>query len=512
MELTRTGDNAVGRGRILRFVALLAAAAALIALGVHEWLQPEEDSDTELVLFGLGLGTLLLLVLSGSVKKIKIADSEVELVPLRPPEPVEPVTKTLHEEEVVRRESELKEFLREHNDRQIPGEDAPEYDLLQHSTTMDLLVRPSAYPETPMYMLDNNFRIVDWNEAFTLAFDKTMEGRIGESVLEWTYFLDNFREVLDHGTKVFGNADELPRIDVEEVRYTSLRYGPFSATKRAYQIPDDDGRCLAWLLTLDLQFPTHEAGEVFRHDLARHLSLEQLWSEYAISYDAVLNSTEIYPKLLATMIGDMGSLEPIPNDAKVLDLGAGTGNLTLKLMSGQSQRLVVALEKNRAMLEHLRSRCRQFLRDDEDGPGILVRRQDVTRLYGLRDNYFDVVILNNVLYAIDDAESCLRSVHRVLKPGGEVRISGPHRGSSPDRLFAQIRDELVRRGKFEQLKTDFDYVYQLNKFRLQHLLYRWDIEQMTELVKMDGLFDVETVDGSVYGGQSVMITARKKAT
>ena len=103
-------------------------------------------------------------------------------------------------------------------------------------------------------------------------------------------------------------------------------------------------------------------------------------------------------------------------------------------------------------------------------------------------------------------------MHRVLKPGGEVRISGPHRGSSPDRLFAQIRDELVKRGKFEQLKTDFDYVYQLNKFRLQHLLYRWDIEQMTEPVKMDGLFDVETVDGSVYGGQSVMITARKKAT
>src|SRR5690242_20747551 len=54
--------------------------------------------------------------------------------------------------------------------------------------------RPSAYPMTPMYLLDNAFRIIDWNEAFTVAFDRTMEGRKGRGVLEWTYFLDKDRK------------------------------------------------------------------------------------------------------------------------------------------------------------------------------------------------------------------------------------------------------------------------------------------------------------------------------
>ena len=95
-----------------------------------------------------------------------------------------------------------------------------------------------------MYLLDNAYRIIDWNDAFTIAFDRTMEGRKGRSVLEWTYFLDNYEEVLDHGVEVFGDAEKVPPIDVEKIEYTSQRYGKLTATKRAYPIPDDRGR--AW--------------------------------------------------------------------------------------------------------------------------------------------------------------------------------------------------------------------------------------------------------------------------
>ena len=38
---------------------------------------------------------------------------------------------------------------------------------------------------SPMYLLDEGFRIVDWNFAFSLAFDRSMEGRRGLSVREW---------------------------------------------------------------------------------------------------------------------------------------------------------------------------------------------------------------------------------------------------------------------------------------------------------------------------------------
>ena len=193
----------------------------------------------------------------------------------------------------------------------------------------------------------------------------------------------------------------------------------------------------------------------------------------------------------------------------MLDLGAGTGNLALKLMAGRTSRLVVAVEKNRAMLEHLRLRCGQYVREDDDGPGIIIRKQDVARLYGLRDDYFDYALLNNVLYSVDDAEACLRAVHRVLKPGGEVRISGPHRGSDPDRLFAQIRKELRAAGKYEKLQATFEDAYQINKFRLRHLLHRWSVEEQCDLVTGNGLFEIVSVTQDIYAGQSVLITARK---
>ena len=91
-------------------------------------------------------------------------------------------------------------------DKHLPGEDAPRFSAMVPSVAADIMVRPSAYPMTPMYLLDNAYRILDWNEAFSLAFDRTMEGRKGRGVLEWTYFLDNYEEVLDHGMKVFGEA------------------------------------------------------------------------------------------------------------------------------------------------------------------------------------------------------------------------------------------------------------------------------------------------------------------
>jgi hypothetical protein len=115
--------------------------------------------------------------------------------------------RTLPDDEIAEKESHAKAVQREHP---LPGHDAPRYTALSSTLGEDLLVRPSAYPTTPMYLLDNAFRIIDWNEAFTVAFDRTMEGRKGRGVLEWTYFLDNYEEVLDHGIKKFGDANASP--------------------------------------------------------------------------------------------------------------------------------------------------------------------------------------------------------------------------------------------------------------------------------------------------------------
>jgi ubiquinone/menaquinone biosynthesis C-methylase UbiE len=393
----------------------------------------------------------------------------------------------------------------------LPGSAAPPFDAKNPTGADDLLIRPSAYPLTPMYLLDNAFRIIDWNQAFSVAFDRTMEGRKGESVLQWTYFLDNWKDVIDHGQKVFGNkgANDLPKIDKEEIKYNSLRYDHFSATKRAYQIPDDDGVCLGWLITLELKFVKQQNADAFRRDLLGVLGRDLMWSEYAVSYDRVLNNTKVYPQLLETFLGGYDSMRAIPQNARIIDLGAGTGNLTHRLISTGRDRLIVAAENNRMMLEILKEKCKEFLRSDAQAGGIIPVKQDITSLLGLEDDYFDFALMNNVLYAIDDVEACLQEVLRVLKPGGELRLSGPRKDTNIQLLFDRIMLELKESRKFSELELDYWHAKRLNELRLSEWLYRWTTEEVEKILIDAGFSTIIFATNDVYCKQSMFISAQK---
>jgi ubiquinone/menaquinone biosynthesis C-methylase UbiE len=412
----------------------------------------------------------------------------------------------LDEHTIAEKESVAIELQRE---SPLPGQNAPRFSAITPSMTDDLLVRPSAYPMTPMYLLDNAFRVIDWNEAFTIAFDRTMEGRKGRGVLEWTYFLDNYEEVLEHGVKAFGDANRLPSIDVEKIEYTSQRYGKLNAIKRAYQIPDDNGACLAWLVTLEVKFSDQERHDAFHQDLIRVLGLDLMWSEYAISYDRVLNNTKVYPELLDKMIGGYDGVRRVGEDARILDLGAGTGNLAHRLITTGRDRLIFAAENNRIMLEFLRSKCQRFLRTDAESGGVIALKQDITSLFGLDDEYFDFVMLNNVLYAVSDADACLKEAYRVLKPGGELRLSGPRQDTKVPVLFDRIMKDLKDANKFAEVETDYRHVQQINELKLRPMLHRWSTEEVKQMIIGAGFSRILDSSEDLYAGQSMFICAVK---
>jgi ubiquinone/menaquinone biosynthesis C-methylase UbiE len=414
--------------------------------------------------------------------------------------------RTLDETTLDLRHSYAKEVIKEH---ELPGANAPRFSALSPTLTEDLLVRPSAYPMTPMYLLDNAFRIIDWNEAFTVAFDRTMEGRKGRGVLEWTYFLDNYDEVLDHGVKAFGDTNELPTIDVETIQYTSQRYGKLTAKKRAYQIPDDNHACLAWLVTLDVKFADTKQHATYQRDLIRVLGLDLMWTEYAVGYDRVLTNSRVYPELLDKFIGGYDGVRMIPDGAKILDLGAGTGNFAERLITKGPGRVIVAVENNRLMLELLRGKCQKYLRTDPSEGGIFPIKQDITSLFGLEDNEFDFVTLNNVLYAVQDAESCLKECCRVLKPGGELRLSGPRQDTNLKLLFDRIGADLKETGKFEELQADYYQAYQINELKLRPMLYRWTTKEIEEMLLKAGFKAIIHSSEDVYAGQSMFVCAVK---
>jgi 2-polyprenyl-3-methyl-5-hydroxy-6-metoxy-1,4-benzoquinol methylase len=307
-------------------------------------------------------------------------------------------------------------------DRTLPGAAAEPFRIVEDHVELSIL--PSSQPMTPMYFLDKYFRILDWNEAFSLVFDGTMEGRRGKPITNWVYWLENYKEIAEESKKKFSDPENFPVIDIETLKYNSLRYGHVEFKKRAYYIPHDDfysreggDRYLGWLVILEPVFADSEAHLKYNADIIQRLGFTQIWTEYSISYDKVLTNTKVYPELLGILVGETGPLSAIPPEARVLDLGAGTGNLTLELAVPSQRRTVVAMDNNQAMLEVLKSKCGPLVRDDDKGPGVMVVKQDINSLYGLKDNDFDVTILNNVLYSIEDPLACLKEAHRVLKPG-----------------------------------------------------------------------------------------------
>jgi ubiquinone/menaquinone biosynthesis C-methylase UbiE len=405
---------------------------------------------------------------------------------------------------------DVEEQRRAHaGNRPIPGAAAPAFNVL--SDVPDLRVMPLADPMVPMYMLDKNYRILDWNEAFSLVFDRTMEGRRGQSVLEWVYFLDNYEQVLDHGIKAFSDVEALPVIDVEPIQYTSARYGPINATKRAYQIPDDSRACAGWLVILDVAFGQDGQANRYQLDLINILQRSLMWSEYATSYDIVLESTDVYPKLIQTMVGENGKLSPIPKHTRVLDLGAGTGNITRRLADPSKGRIVFAIDDNRAMLNLLKHKCKPYLRQDDQGSGVIAIKQNVSSLFGLHDDYFDHVVMNNVLYSLDDPSSCLREVHRVLKPGGEVRISGPQKRTNVDHLFREIKTDLQKKKEFDNVREHYDRMERINKTMLAQMpnFRRWKVDDVQTMLTDAGFSKIAYSTDEAYAGQAMIVCARK---
>ncbi len=103
---------------------------------------------------------------------------------------------------------------------------------------------------------------------------------------------------------------------------------------------------------------------------------------------------------------------------KILDLAGGTGDLTAKFsrLVGENGEVVLA-DINPAMLEEGRKK----LIDKGIVGNVRYEVADAEKL-PFPDNYFDCITMAFGLRNVTDKAAALRSMHRVLKPGGRVMI------------------------------------------------------------------------------------------
>jgi SAM-dependent methyltransferase len=110
---------------------------------------------------------------------------------------------------------------------------------------------------------------------------------------------------------------------------------------------------------------------------------------------------------------------------RVLEIGAGTGFNFPYYPDGAA---VVATEPNPEMLRRAAPRAREH--------GIDLRAAPAEHL-PFPDDSFDTVVATGVFCSVDDPARALAEVHRVLRPGGELRFNEHVRGATPARRAMQ---------------------------------------------------------------------------
>ena len=357
----------------------------------------------------------------------------------------------------------------------------------------------------PAYLLDENFFFLDWNLAFDELLAKPLKlkrrtNHAGDFVAE----LVNPVAVLKRAGTVF-DKDPKPLVDLEPLQLISKTYGRIDFRKVAVQITDSDARLTAWAVYLNIE--SCEKPDLLWGDLQHRLESELHWSRYAVSYDKLLLNFPEYNSLLDSIVNR------VSYSSKVLDLGAGTGNATLRLLQADDKMLVDSVELNHAMAQQLITKVEvlenstsmsyfsrlQLLKES------ILQLDEFPKL--LRPGSYDAALMVNVLYAVDDPQKCMEKVAKLLRRGGKVVISTPHQQTDVDHLFDVLRKSLEDQGLFDSLRSNFDDARQRHEEMISKI-HRDTKADIRSYIETAG-FRITDWQDPVYADAVVVVEAEK---
>lgn len=203
---------------------------------------------------------------------------------------------------------------------------------------------------------------------------------------------------------------------------------------------------------------------------------ENFWKKYFKAYD-VLNSSIPYQELL----NDIIVAAEIKRSDMILDAGSGTGNLAIKLEKKCAKVIGFDFSKAGIKIHHRKN------------PAAEVIEGDLTIKLPFRNNFFDKIVSNNVIYTIDKTkrEFIFREFYRILKPGGKIVIANIHRGFKPWAIFI---DHLKKTNKNFGLYRAVKDLLVYNFLIIKIFYYNWLIKKENKHGDYDFLMKNEQAD------------------
>jgi ubiquinone/menaquinone biosynthesis C-methylase UbiE len=134
------------------------------------------------------------------------------------------------------------------------------------------------------------------------------------------------------------------------------------------------------------------------------------------------------------MIQDIVEVVPPEKEALVLDLGCGSGTLTIKLFK---------LRMNVIGFDYSSSMLNRAYKKSEISKAIGWVKGDMNKGVMFKDNVFDRVYSSNVLSYAQDPRFVVSEVHRMLKTKGLFILTNPHKKFS---IFSLFLENLKKEG------------------------------------------------------------------
>lgn len=367
--------------------------------------------------------------------------------------------------------------------------------------------RAFVYAPSPMLLFDATGRLMDLNVACRELMGVDIAGCKGRSCAYVTARLAAVVEgdVLPTSGMLrkrltLGAATRDTTLDavtlgvaVARWRYRSPRFG--WATLHVAELPRLDvatGECTGSLVNLEVL--TLEHLEAFQAARERGWAQGVMWEVYASSYDRILPELSFYQDVVERHRAAMMA----PGIERVLDLGAGTGNVTIPLARAGKQ--VTAIDLNHAMLDRLSSKLAPAER-----ARVTLVEDTAERLPHAESASFDGVTAMLALFAMEEPASAVREAERILRPGGTLIVTEPKRCFNVTALMAEAERLLDDKGLISRLHGDWVRIQRVAphiKSTIDHVQARdpengdarWDAETLLEWVRDRGFRELRFED------------------